>query len=73
MAYQKMLGAAESTSISDVVDSPAFKTASTVASVYHGYRRNDSILWAIVWGLASRVAPVVTPTVAAAQGFGKKK
>jgi hypothetical protein len=84
MSYSKlspvpgMLGDGEtkpsvSTAVSDVVNSGAFKTVSTVASIYHGYRRNDSVLWALAWGLASRIAPLVTPTVAAAQGYGRRK
>lgn len=77
MAYQRVLGAADAPSVaqsaSDVVDSSAFKTASTLAAIFHGYRRNNSLLWALAWGLAARVAPVVTPTVAVAQGYGKRK
>lgn len=47
--------------------------ASGAASAYHGYKRNDSVGWAIVWGLLGGVFPVITPAIAWAQGFGKKK
>jgi hypothetical protein len=43
------------------------------ASAYHGYRRNDSLGWGIVWGLAGGVFPILTPAFALAQGFGKRK
>jgi hypothetical protein len=48
-------------------------TISMAASVYHGYKRNDSIGWALVWGLLGGLFPVVTPVVAVAQGFAKPK
>lgn len=51
----------------------AIVLASTVASTYHGYKRNDSIGWALWWGLMGSMFPVVTPTIAYAQGFGEKK
>ena len=47
-------------------------TASMAASAYHGYKRNDSIGWALVWGLAGSVFPIITPVIAVAQGFGEK-
>jgi len=48
-------------------------TLSMAASTYHGYKRNQSIGWAIGWGLLGAIFPVVTPAIAVAQGFGKKK
>ena len=53
----------------------AWKVASTVssaASVYHGYKRNESIGWALLWGAMGATFPIVTPVIAIAQGFGKK-
>ncbi len=47
--------------------------ASMAASTYHGWRRNKSIGWAVVWGLMGAAFPVVTPVIAVAQGFGKEK
>lgn len=48
-------------------------TASMAASAFHGYRRNQSIGWALWWGLMGTVFPVVTPVIAAAQGFGRRR
>lgn len=48
-------------------------TASAAASGYHGYRRNESIGWGIGWFLLGGIFPVITPVIALAQGFGKKK
>ena len=47
--------------------------ASFGASVYHGYRRNNSLGWGLWWGLMGGLFPVVTPAIALAQGFGKRK
>lgn len=41
-------------------------------SAYHGYKRNKSVGWALVWGLMGGVLPVITPAVAIAQGYGKR-
>jgi len=46
---------------------------STGLSAYHGYRRNDSLGWGIGWGLLGGLFPIVTPAIAFAQGFGKRK
>lgn len=48
-------------------------TASMAASAYHGYKRNDSIGWALWWGFLGGIFPIITPTIALAQGFGKPK
>lgn len=47
--------------------------ASSAVSTYHGYKRNDSVGWAIAWGLLGAAFPVITPAVAVAQGLGKRK
>jgi hypothetical protein len=41
--------------------------------IYHGYRRNDSIGWALGWGLMTAAFPIIMIPVALAQGFGKPK
>lgn len=46
---------------------------SASASAYHGYRRNQSIGWAVWWFLMGSLFPVVTPVIGIAQGFGKRK
>lgn len=48
-------------------------TISFAASIYHGYKRNDSLGWALWWGFMGALLPIVTPTVAIAQGFAKPK
>lgn len=47
--------------------------ASTAALAYHGYKRNDSFGWALVWGLFGPLVWPITVPVAFAQGFGKRK
>lgn len=46
-------------------------TASAGASAYHGYKRNKSVGWALVWGFFGGAFPIVVPAIAVAQGFGK--
>ena len=60
--------------------SPVFRTIWMTASIagvglgaYHGYRRNDSVGWAIGWALLGSIFPVITLPVMFAQGFGKPK
>lgn len=41
---------------------------------YHGYKRNnDSIGWAVGWGLFGSVLPILAIPIAVAQGIGKPK
>jgi hypothetical protein len=46
---------------------------SGVLSLYHGYKRNNSLGWGLGWYFMGVMFPLVTPTVAVAQGFGKRK
>lgn len=46
-------------------------TVSAGASAYHGYKRNKSVGWALVWGFFGGSFPIVVPAIALAQGFGK--
>jgi hypothetical protein len=48
------------------------RTIAAGASTYHGYKRNESIPWAIAWFFLGGLFPVPTVAVALAQGFGKK-
>ena len=50
-----------------------FTTISAAACAYHGYKRNQSIGWAIWWFVAGGLLFPFTPVVAVAQGFGKPK
>lgn len=45
--------------------------ASSGLSAFHGYRRNNSIGWAVGWAILGGMFPVVVPAIAFAQGFGK--
>lgn len=60
-------------------DSPAWKIYRVLgiiggaAGAYHGYKRNQSVGWAIGWAILGTMFPVITIPVAFAQGFGKKK
>ena len=65
------LDAAESWSPSTLLN--YLSVASMALCVFHGYRRNNSIGWALAWGLAGIALPVVTPVIAVAQGFGQRK
>lgn len=47
--------------------------ASTALSAYHGYKRNNAVWGAILWGFMGAIFPVITPVVAFAQGYGKRK
>ena len=42
------------------------------AGAYHGYKRNNSVGWAIAWAMLAGAFPFVTLPVAAAQGFGQR-
>lgn len=48
-------------------------TAIVGAGIYHGYKRNDSVGWALGWGLMAGMFPIITIPIAIAQGFGKPK
>jgi len=47
--------------------------ASAAVSGFHGYRRNKSITWGLIWFALGGIFPIVTPVIAAAQGFAKPK
>jgi hypothetical protein len=44
-----------------------------MAAGYHGYKRNNSVGWALLWSILGGAAPPITGVIAVAQGFGKKK
>jgi ABC-type multidrug transport system permease subunit len=48
-------------------------TASAAVSGFHGYRRNKSIGWGILWFILGGLFPVIVPTIALAEGYGKPK
>lgn len=45
--------------------------AGTALGAYHGYKRTESVGWAIGWALLGGLFPFITVPVALAQGFGK--
>jgi hypothetical protein len=45
----------------------------TGIGAYHGYKRNESVGWAIGWALLGGLFPVVVIPVAFAQGIGERK
>lgn len=61
-------------SITETVENawPLVATAGAAMGAYHGYKRNNSVGWAIVWALVGGMFPVITIPVSLAQGFGKK-
>jgi hypothetical protein len=48
-------------------------TASSLVSLYHGYKRNNSLGWGLLWGLFGATFPLITPTVALAQGYAVRR
>jgi hypothetical protein len=46
-------------------------------AAYHGYRRNNSIGWAVGWAVLAALSPptssIVVVAVAYSQGFGKRR
>ena len=47
--------------------------AGAALGAYHGYKRDDSVGWAIWWSLMGGLVPIVTIPIALAQGFGQPK
>ena len=47
--------------------------AGGVGGMYHGYKRDKSVLWALVYGFAGSLFPVIVLPLMLAQGFGKPK
>jgi hypothetical protein len=58
-------------SASLVLTAQVIEAASVGLSAYHGYKRNDSVGWAVVWGVMGGLFPVIMPAIAFAQGFGQ--
>lgn len=60
-------------SLRDRLNSEPVSTAAAVALVYHGYKRTESITWALLYGLAGKWFPIEAVPIALAQGFGRKR
>jgi hypothetical protein len=63
----------ERESLRERLTSEPVSTAAGAALVYHGYKRTGSVLWAMAYGVAGKMFPLVAVPVALAQGFGKSK
>lgn len=50
----------------------ALSLAGTAVGAYHGYKRNDSVGWAIGWALLGGLFPIIVIPVAFAQGIDKR-
>ncbi len=46
-------------------------TAASAALAYHGYKRNNSIIWGLAWAIAGGLVWPVGLAIAVAQGFGR--
>jgi hypothetical protein len=51
----------------------ALTMVGTALGAYHGYKRNDSVGWAVGWAFLGGLAPFIAIPVAFAQGLGKPK
>lgn len=50
-----------------------FALAGAGVGAYHGYKRNDSVWWALGWGFLGSIFPIFVIPIAFAQGIGKPK
>ena len=47
--------------------------AGTALGAYHGFKRTESLGWAVGWALLGGLFPFITIPVALAQGFGRRE
>lgn len=40
-------------------------------AAFHGYRRNNSVGWALAWGALGAAFPVITNVIAVAEGYAR--
>ena len=62
----------------EILASDGFRTAYSILSIlgattgaYHGYKRHDSVGWAIGWFLLGGVFPFLTIPLSLAEGYGQ--
>lgn len=65
--------APSASSVTEWMTADNAKLAAGAAMAYHGYRRNSSIVWALIWGLLGKWKPLYVVPVAVAQGLGKRR
>ena len=58
---------------SDVFDAISRRKLGALAAAFHGYRRNKSIGWALLWGALGFALPLGTNVIALAQGYADPK
>lgn len=46
-------------------------TAGMAMAAYHGYKRNDSVGWALAWGFLGAAFPIITNVIALAEGYAQ--
>lgn len=51
----------------------ALTLAAAGAGAYHGFRRNQSVGWAVGWFAMGLIFPIFTSALALGEGFGKRK
>jgi hypothetical protein len=47
-------------------------TAAVIALAYHGYKRNESVGWAVVWAVVGGAFWPIAVPIAVAQGYGER-
>jgi hypothetical protein len=57
----------------DTINFSLLGMAAVGAAAYHGYKRNESVGWAVGWAALAGLFPVITVAIAVAEGFGKRK
>lgn len=53
--------------------SKVYSAVGMSAAAYHGYKRNNSVGWALLWGGFGAISPILTNVIAYAEGFGEPK
>jgi len=53
----------------DTFYDPTVRRLAGAAAAYHGYKRTNSVFWALVWAACGYAAPPWTAVIAVAQGF----
>jgi hypothetical protein len=72
-AFGQVAAAAPAASALPVIPTWAYalSAVSMAVSAYHGYKRDKSVGWAVVWGILGGMAPVLVPVIALAEGYAK--
>ena len=71
MAYSRVKVGQESNALATGYG--LLSTAGVALGAYHGYKRTDSVGWAVGWAVLGGLFPFVTIPVSIAQGFGERE